>query len=347
MRGTNDGAYTRYTTDGENWTGWVQISSTLSAVNMEVFDPGDGPRLYQAMRGTSDGVYTRYTTDGENWTSWVQTGSTFSAVNMEVFDPGDGPRLYQAMRGTNDGAYTRHTTDGENWSSWAQTGSTFSAVNVAVFDSGNGSRLYQAMRGTNDGVYTRYTTDGENWSSWMKDRPTLDEVNMAVFDPGNGPRLYQAIRGTDDGVYTRYIPSYLVTQYSEIVSSDGKVRLYAPLRDVYLDTINLGNQNADKPGVPSDKAMVYNYDIRIFSAVGVPVTFTREITAELSIILPSSVKYDSSEVYYFDPDAEIWEKLLTIGKTNGFITVEINHLSQYAVFGELWEEQVYLPLIMR
>ena len=277
----------------------------------------------------------------------MQTGSTLSAVNMTVFDPGDGPRLYQAMRGTDDGAYTRYTTDGENWSSWVQTGSTLSAVNMAVFDPGDGPRLYQAMRGTNDGAYTRYTTDGESWSVWMKDRPTLGEVNMAVFDPGNGPRLYQAIRGTDDGVYTRYIPSYLITQYSEIVSTDGKVRLYAPLRDVYLDIIDLGDQNADKPGTLSTKTMICNYDIRIFSAVGVPVTLTQEITAELSIVLPSSVKYESSEVYYFDPDTEIWEKLLVIGKTNSSITVEINHLSQYAVFGELWEEQVYLPLIMR
>ena len=189
VRGTDDGLYTRWTTDGENWTGWYkdrQTSSTL--INMAVFNG----RLYQALRGTDNGIYTRSTADVKTWTSWEKNGSTHGDVTMMVFNN----RLYQAVRGTNDGIYTRYTTDGQAWTSWVNSGSTKGNVSMVVFN----NALYQAVRGTDDGLYTRWTTDGETWTGWYKDRQTSGtSINMAVF---NG-RLYQALRGTDNGIYTR------------------------------------------------------------------------------------------------------------------------------------------------
>ncbi len=52
--------YTRYTTDGETWSDWEYTGGTTDRdVNMMVYNPGSGDRLYQAVKGMSNRIYTR------------------------------------------------------------------------------------------------------------------------------------------------------------------------------------------------------------------------------------------------------------------------------------------------
>ena len=348
-RGLDGGVLTRMTKDGDNWTSWVKNGFTLGEVTLAVYDPGTGSRLYQAARGLDGLVSFRHTLDGENWTGWAVDMPTLSAVSMITFDPGDGLRLYQVVRGTDDSVYTRHTSDGDSWTSWVDGGAALSAINLAVFDRGDGPRLYQAARGPDGGVSSRHTLDGDNWTAWTQDRSTLSTVGMAVFDPGDGTRFFQSIRGSDGGVWTRYTPSHLTREDNEIVSHDGRLTLRAPLRDVYVQYSNLGAQNASKPGTPAgdEIVMVSNAGIGVLSMDGSPITIAHEITAELSIDLPSTVKPASAEIYGYDPQLEVWEELDIVGRSSVSVAVEIHDFSQFAIFGELWEVQINHPVVLR
>jgi hypothetical protein len=91
IRGTDNGVYTRSTSDGSNWTGWVHSGSTINTPELEVFKN----KLYQTVRGPDNGVYIRSTSDGNNWTGWVLNGVALNAPDLKGFKD----RLYQTVRG--------------------------------------------------------------------------------------------------------------------------------------------------------------------------------------------------------------------------------------------------------
>ncbi len=182
------------------WSTWEHNGYSLDEINMQVFNPGAGDRLYQAIRGTQDRIFTRYTTDGSNWSEWLHNGYTWDNVNMNVFNG----KLYQTVRGTQNRIFTRESSDGNTWSEWVHNGYSKGEIKMQVFNPGSGDRLYQTVRGTQDRIFTRYTTDGSTWSEWVHNGYSTDEINMQVFNPGSGDRLYQTVRGTQDRIFTRY-----------------------------------------------------------------------------------------------------------------------------------------------
>jgi surface antigen len=187
IRGTDNGVYTRSTSDGNNWTGWVHSGGTINTPELEVFKN----RLYQTVRGTDNGVYTRSTSDGNNWTGWVHSGGALNAPDLKGFND----RLYQTVRGTDEGVYTRSTSDGSNWTSWERNGNGLDAPELEEFK----GRLYQTVLGGDKGVYTRSTSDGRNWTGWERSGNALNAPELEEFKG----RLYQTVRGGDEGVYTR------------------------------------------------------------------------------------------------------------------------------------------------
>ena len=133
-RGADEAIGSRYTMDGEHWSSWVTYQATISAINLAVFDPGDGARMVYAFRDQNGNVVTRMLA------GWTRSGTTLDAVGLAVFDPGDGSRLYQAVRDENEYVSFRHTLDGEDWTDWERInrGSTLNPVTLAVFNPGGG-----------------------------------------------------------------------------------------------------------------------------------------------------------------------------------------------------------------
>ena len=187
IRGTDNGVYTRSTSDGNSWTSWTLSGYTINTPELEVFKN----RLYQTVRGTDNGVYTRSTSDGNNWTNWVLNGIALNAPDLKVFKD----RLYQTVRGGDEGVYTRSTSDGSNWTSWERNGNGLDAPELEVLK----DRLYQTVLGGDKGVYTRSTSDGRNWTGWERSGNALNAPELEEFKG----RLYQTVRGGDEGVYTR------------------------------------------------------------------------------------------------------------------------------------------------
>lgn len=190
VRGSDDGIFTRSSSNGTTWSGWSKNGATVgNYVTLVSF----GGKLIQAVRGTDDGIFTRYTTNGSTWSSWAKNGFTIGDITMLEF----GGKLYQTIRGTDNGIFTRSTTNGSTWSGWSKNGATIG--NEVALES-FGGKLYQAVRGTDNGIFTRSTTNGTTWSGWSKNGATIGDVVMENY----GGRLYQVVRGTDNGVFTRY-----------------------------------------------------------------------------------------------------------------------------------------------
>ncbi len=124
--------------DGIAWTapfGFASISSSYGGQDFEVFDDGDGARLYLAW----DSELRKWT--GTTWT--VVPGSFTSQIkDLVVYDDGDaGPALY-AARMAIENPVVRF--DGQAWTPVA-TAATSGGVSVlASFDDGSGPALYAA-----------------------------------------------------------------------------------------------------------------------------------------------------------------------------------------------------------
>jgi hypothetical protein len=219
VRGTDSKIYTRSSTDGVNWSGWVvdNASNTPDAVTMATFNG----RLYQAARGTGNKIFTRSTSDGTNWTSWNEAGGTSpNPIGMA----GTNGRLVQAVRGSTDSKiYFRSSTDGTNWSPWTRDDASYTpdAVDVSTvrYYGSDAESFNMLARGTGDRVYMRQSGDGRIWSPWvlvedyLKDNTTLGPVSdvattpstptLAKFQISGEPhhRIVFFVRGFDNHIY--------------------------------------------------------------------------------------------------------------------------------------------------
>jgi hypothetical protein len=186
--GTDNGLYTRTSSNGLTWTPWIRggsitIKEKPSFNEIQVFNSDTSvfeQRLVQTAYGTDNGLYTRRTLDGITWTPWERAGTITIASSTEEYLAGssiDGYTLVQFARGTDNGLYSRNTTDAINWSAWVRNSGGITVLDQPVTylatDSNNlgqpiQGKILQFVRGTDKGIYFRSSVDALNWSNWFR-----------------------------------------------------------------------------------------------------------------------------------------------------------------------------------
>jgi hypothetical protein len=124
VRGAGDWIYSRKTSDGINWTPWLQSGQMYSPSSTALLKG----ELVQTVRGAGDWIYTRTSLDGVTWTPWVKNGQMISRADTELcYDFSiTTDKLVQTVMGSGNWIYTRTTTDGSTWSSWVKDGQMYS-----------------------------------------------------------------------------------------------------------------------------------------------------------------------------------------------------------------------------
>ena len=386
-RGSDNRIYTSYTTDGTNWknspTGdeWMAYAqgSTPDAVKMMVFNPGSGPRLYQAIRGMRTSIFVRYTVDGDTWTGWNSlSGGTVRPVNMAVFNAGNGDELYLCIRGERAFTFINTSKDGDSWTGWQQlSGSTPNSVGVAVYDAGSGKRLYQAMGGLRNGIFTRHTEDGERWTAWEGvTGSTSTSVFMHTFNPGTGTRLYQTIRGSHitDRIFTRYfdpqtgswsqwkdelqaamngtavVTGTVTPAGGEIGFTDRAANVNVPSQAV-THWLKVKIAEAAESSVPAPNAHEARvgkaYHFTALNAQGEPVTrFARAVTVGLRYAPDDLDPADELllTLKYYDEGQGTWVELpSTVDIVHAAVSTPTEHFTLFAIFAPVTSEPTPVP----
>lgn len=195
IRSTNDGIYTRYSTDGGlHWSGLL-FGGTIAGTIETVYDSNTN-KVVQATRAPSGRFYSRNSSDkGSTWSSWVGNGTTLGNISMIVA----GSQTIQAMRGTSNNLYQRSSTDGgTTWSNWVRNGLTLGDIELVY----TGSRLIEAYPTSGYAIATRYSTNlGGVWSAERRSGSTKSPIKM-IFDlPYN--RIFMSHLGLNGLIYTR------------------------------------------------------------------------------------------------------------------------------------------------
>ncbi|MFN0133347.1 MAG: hypothetical protein ACKVW3_12575 [Phycisphaerales bacterium] len=186
----------------KRWNGtiWdtIGVADTEFGINMEVFDLGDGPKIYAAGQFNSINGETTpgaATWDGHSWGS-LGSGIICGAItDMEVFDSGNGKELYVAGVITSAGGASVQGLAKWNGTSWSGVQGHGGADTrfLCVFDDGSGPALYISGSFNHvGGVPARYVAkfDGSNWHAVAPG--ALGYSPMAVYDDGRGPSLFHS-----------------------------------------------------------------------------------------------------------------------------------------------------------
>ncbi len=220
--GSDNGLYTRTSTDGVTWTNWARGGNiTLASKPEQVFW---NSKLIQFARGTDNGLYSRYTADGTTWSTWARNSGGITVLDETSttgFDFGaSNVKLQQVVRGTNNGVYFRNSADGLSWSNWARLGNLTAAekpfINTApnagcggayvmrLFAKGTDSRLYSAENPGTDSLDFGFSI----FLNWSGDTAITLGNNLVEtrYSPTTGfYSTIQTVRGSDNKVYLRIV----------------------------------------------------------------------------------------------------------------------------------------------
>jgi hypothetical protein len=189
--------------DGQAWSRLNPDLTSSGAVvyDLEVFDEGDGPRLFacgefEGFESVSARRIARW--DGAAWSA-VGEPIQFSArriTALHVHDDGRGRALYAGGDMRTFGVQTVNRVarwDGTSWTALAE-GVNGEALTLGVFDHGEGPQLYASgLFDQASGVAAEHIArwDGAAWHALGGGLP--DPANsMAVFDTGSGDALVVA-----------------------------------------------------------------------------------------------------------------------------------------------------------
>jgi len=165
----------------------------LIVLDLEIFDPGDGPRLIAGGRFATIGGVAASHIGAWNGSTWSSLGSGITGtqvITMEVFDDGSGPALF--VGGTFTAAGGVPATRIAKWdgSTWSALGDGLSGTvqGMAAYDDGSGEALYVVGNFTASGAMplnhiARW--DGRGWSAVGAG---LNDNGFAAirFDDGGG-----------------------------------------------------------------------------------------------------------------------------------------------------------------
>ncbi|MEM1178275.1 MAG: hypothetical protein AAGM22_08030 [Acidobacteriota bacterium] len=190
-----DGVMTRNVArwDGEQFT---PLGDGLpdSVIELEVYDDGDGEKLYASSGGL-------FVWDGASWTD-LPAGH--GGQDLAVYDDGGGAKLYATTLMSNHPEGGVAAWDGTTWLALAGPsgfGTDGAIFDMAVFDDGGGEKLYVGGRFTTAGGVAALqlaSWDGTQWQAVPGSPSTDGGVDaLAVFDEGEGPRLAVAFTDFD------------------------------------------------------------------------------------------------------------------------------------------------------
>lgn len=188
--------------DGSQWhnVGSPPQFPGMSALDMIVFDDGDGPAIYAVSRFSS-GEVVKW--DGQLWTT-VGTPLGRSANRLAVFDDGSGPALYLGAFSSQTGAAANDSLLKFDGNDWVPVGGglqipdfTSAVLGLAPFEY-NGKPVL-AVSGRFDGAGAVQSKrvifwDGAQWIPTPGPPPANVSPASAgisyVHDDGTGPALY-------------------------------------------------------------------------------------------------------------------------------------------------------------
>lgn len=197
VRGTDNGIYTRYSTDGVNWYGWKGDGRSKASPTLFF----TGSRFVMTVIGTDNYSYTNTSTDGINWSGWKGDGlMVFDVAKYALY----GNKVVQSYVSTGNQIFYRISNDGgASWSSWTNTdgfavGSP--AVVIKQFGATSQNLVVLAVRGTDNRIYLNVSQDGgTSFSGWTANGATTQGID--------GSNYGFLTRGTDAVAYVMQVDS--------------------------------------------------------------------------------------------------------------------------------------------
>ena len=206
-QGIDGKGYTRNSTDGINWTDWMQLSEIeVTATGENVVRTEFDNKLIEVSLSPDNDIYNRYSLDGGNtWTEWKQHRSYKDSRNrsykvqegtLQFFEVGD--KLFQVQKNANNNIYFSYSEDGIKWTAWdnANIGATEGDYQANIL----GNALMISALHSDGLIYTRPVVDGKEKSKTNSTVKTLSDFYQKVVDN----RIVQSYRGIDDKLYTRH-----------------------------------------------------------------------------------------------------------------------------------------------
>jgi hypothetical protein len=181
--GTNGTAFQNSWKAASGWSGWGNLSGSISGRPAAIYDPASG-NLEVYAQGTGGTVQEDYYVPGTGWSGWKNRGgSDIEGSPAAVYDPLDGAlELYET--GTTGTVFEDSWTQAGGWSGWGNLGGVLSGGPAAVYDPASGA-LEVYGSGTNGTVWQDSWKAGA-WSGWKNLSGNLSGAPAAVFDPGTG-----------------------------------------------------------------------------------------------------------------------------------------------------------------
>ncbi len=190
---TDDGLYTRSTTDGETW----QEIRNGGVFSIAFAEEGLGGRrtLYAT---TFDGSIFRSDDDlaalGTSWTS-ITPGIASSDVYALSVIKDDNLAESKVYAGTSDGVYSTTSNNNANWSSSVSGTSGFKIISLAYDDRSNPPIIWAGA--DDEGIYIS-TDNGQNWARSNNGLENYNIYDLEIDNTVQPPILYAATLG---GVY--------------------------------------------------------------------------------------------------------------------------------------------------
>ncbi len=216
--GLNTGEVARW--DGSAWSALnvAQTPNNGGVLDLEVFDDGNGPKLYACGNFTvvTGTVNSRRISrfDGTNWSA-VGFGANGTIEALAVFDDGTGSKLYATGAFTSVGTNFNGDTAASAIARWSGTswetsfgGLQSGGLTLATLDDGTGPALYvggyfNAAGGQSADRAAKYSSSGWSAVGFGLNSAPLD---FEVFDDGTGPALYACGYFSNAGSFAKYIP---------------------------------------------------------------------------------------------------------------------------------------------
>ncbi|MBN1178919.1 MAG: PKD domain-containing protein [Anaerolineae bacterium] len=130
----------------------------------------------------------------------------------------------------------------------------------------------------------------------------------------------------------------------QVDAGDGSILLTGAVQNVALAVTEL-EPTGELPGRSAEVAMVRHAEIALTDLHGIPLTVTQGVSVTLTFNLPAWVCWETAQVSQRDTQVHTWAVLPTRALDEAQITVDTDHLSQFALFAA--SNRVYLPLVVR